>query len=439
VTVGAEKCLQLGLLGLGTVGSGVAELLAANQDHIAQRAGVKIQVKKALVRDITKARAVDYAVPLTTRVDDILSDPEIQVVVEVMGGKETAFTYIMEALRRGKNVVTANKDLLSSRGKELFAAAKEAGVDLYFEASVGGGIPIIRPLKNCLAGNRIEKLYGIVNGTTNYILTQMERGASYKLALKSAQERGYAEADPSSDVLGLDAARKIAILASIAFGARVQESDVNCVGIERLEPQDLAYARELGYKIKLLALAQETEEGLQVRVHPSLVAQYHSLASVDGVLNAIVVQGDAVGEVVFVGQGAGRMPTASAVVGDIIEVAHNIVDGVKGRNGCTCFASKPFCPPNQVRASYFVRLEVKDKPGVMAKMAAAFGAADVSLWSVIQKCQTERGAEIVVVTHPTEGQRFQTAIDALRSYPEIFTIHQPMIVEGDEAYVAGHH
>lgn len=438
LTVEAKKCINIGLLGLGTVGSGVVRLLTANQDHIAQRAGLNLKVKKALVRDINRARQVDTSlVSLTTEPNDILADPDIQVLVEVMGGQEPALSYIMEALSQGKHVVTANKDLLATHGKELFAAAKEAGVDLYFEASVGGGIPIIRPLKDCLAGNNIKKVYGIVNGTTNYILTKMEQGDTYEAALKEAQAKGFAEADPSSDVMGLDAARKIAILASISFGARVIEDDVSCVGIQDLEPLDLAYAKELGYKVKLLALAQEVNGALEVRVHPCLVPEQHPLASVDGVLNAIAVQGDAVGEVMFYGQGAGQMPTASAVVGDLIEVAHNIVSGVKGRNGCTCFTTKPLCPPAKAEASYFVRLEVQDKPGVMAKVATAFGNAGVSLWSVIQKRQTEQGAEIVIVTHPALGQSFEQALSVLQSYPEIFNIHQPMIVEGVEAYVAG--
>jgi homoserine dehydrogenase len=436
--VGLE-CINVGLLGIGTVGSGVAQLLVDNQDHITRRAGLNIKVKKALVRDVNRARQVDYSLPLTTKAEDILSDPDIQLVVEVMGGLKPAFNYIIEALRRGKHVVTANKDLIATRGKELFAAAKEAGVDIYFEASVGGGIPIIRPLKDCLAGNRIQKVYGIVNGTTNYILTQMDRGNTYEKALKQAQEKGFAEADPSADVLGLDAARKIAILASIAFSARVTESDVTCTGVQDLEPLDLAYARELGYKVKLLASAQEVNGAIDVRVQPSLVAQEHPLASVDGVLNAIAVQGDAVGEVIFSGQGAGRLATASAVVGDIIEVAHNIKSGIKGRNGCTCFSTKPFCPPDKVCSSYFVRIEVLDKPGVMAKVATVFGNAGVSLWSVIQKRQTDRGAEIVIITHPAPSQSFYQALDILKTFPETFTIHQPMTVEGDEAYVAGHH
>ena len=414
-------------------------MLAANREHISRRAGLNVQVKKALVRDPDKVRQVDYPLSLTTEAKDIIEDPDIGLVVELMGGQEPAFSYIMQALRNKKHVVTANKDLLASRGKELFAAAKNAGVDIYFEASVGGGIPIIRPLKDCLAGNKIQKVYGIVNGTTNYILTQMERDCSYEDALKQAQEKGFAEADPSADVLGLDAGRKIAILASIAFGTRVKDSDVSCVGIDDLEPLDLSYARELGYKIKLLALAQEIDGAVDVRVQPALLPAQHPLSFVDGVLNAVVVQGDAVGEVVFSGQGAGRLATASAVVGDIIEVAHNIKNGVQGRNGCTCYEVKPLASPEEIYSSYFVRLEVQDKPGVMAKVATVFGEANVSLWSVIQKRQTSRGAEIVIVTHPAQGRSFTKALDTLRGLPEIFTVHQPMTVEGDGPYVAGHH
>ncbi|MDI3522665.1 MAG: homoserine dehydrogenase [Bacillota bacterium] len=423
--------LAIGLLGLGTVGSGVAELISRNGEHIAERAGIPMVVKKALVRDLARPRNVGECPPLTTDPESILADPEIDVVVEVLGGEEPALSYILAALRAQKHVVTANKELLAKHGKELFAAAKENGADLYFEASVGGGIPIIRPLKDCLAGNTIEKVYGIVNGTTNYILTQMENGHSYEEALAEAQRQGYAEADPYADVSGLDAARKIAILASIAFGARVTEDDVARTGIERLSPLDLAYAHELGYKVKLLAVAQELDGALDVRVQPALVPEHHPLASVSGVLNAVVVRGNAVGEVMFHGHGAGRLPTASAVCGDLIEVAHNIRQGVRGRNGCTCFHHKPFYPAGQVKIRYFLRLELADEPGVLAKVAAAFGQEKVSLAAVIQKRLTEHGAEVVLVTHPAATRQFAGAVAALKAFPETLAIHQPLAVEGE--------
>jgi len=426
-----KEKVNVGLLGLGTVGSGVAEVLNVNGAHIAERAGIPLVVKKALVRELKKPRMVSICPPLTTDPSDILDDPQIDVVVELLGGEEPALSYILAAMRAGKHVVTANKELLAKHGKELFTAAKENQVDLYFEASVGGGIPIIRPLKECLAGNRIEKVYGIVNGTTNYILTQMASGKSYKDALRQAQKEGYAEADPYADVSGLDAARKIAILASIAFGARVTENDVTRIGIERLSPLDLEYASELGYKVKLLARAQEINGALEVRVHPALLPACHPLASVDGVLNAIVVRGDAVGEVMFHGFGAGRLPTASAVVGDLIEVARNIKEGVRRRNKCTCFHQKPFYPASDIVTRYFLRLELADQPGALAKVAAAFGKEKVSLAAVIQKRLTERGAEVVLLTHPAEERRFLSAVSALKTYPETLAVNQPIAVEGD--------
>ncbi|HHY92916.1 MAG TPA: homoserine dehydrogenase [Firmicutes bacterium] len=423
--------LNIGLLGLGTVGSGVAELLTINQEHIAERAGIALRVKRALVRDLSRSRAVSVCPPLTDEPEAVLGDPDIDVVVEVLGGEKPALDYILAALSAHKHVVTANKELLAKHGKELFATAKANGVDLYFEASVGGGIPIIRPLKDCLAGNRINKVYGIVNGTTNYILTEMEKGKSYNEALQQAQAQGYAEADPYADVSGLDAARKIAILASIAFGARVTEGDVSRVGIDQLSPLDLAYAAELGYRIKLLALAQTVDEAVDVRVQPTLIPEGHPLAGVSGVLNAIVVRGDAVGEVMFHGYGAGRMPTASAVVGDLIEVARNIRQGVRGRNGCTCLHERPFCSLDTVKARYFLRLELADQPGVLAQVAAAFGREKVSLAAVIQKRLTKRGAEVVLVTHAAPAERFHRAVAALKEYPETLTVYQPMAVEGD--------
>ena len=332
------ETVKIALLGLGTVGTGVYKVLKAQQEEIPHKVGAKIQLKKVLVRNTEKAsRKLDDPSILTTEWKSILEDPEISIVVEVMGGIEPARRYILDALHAGKSVVTANKDLLASHGKELMDAAAETKSDLLFEASVAGGIPIIRPLKECLAGNHISEVMGIVNGTTNFILTKMaEEGMEFQEALALATELGYAEADPTADIEGLDAARKVAILASIAFHSRVTFDDVYTEGITKITATDIRYAREMGRDIKLLGVAKETPEGIEARVQPMLIPSTHPLASVRDSFNAVFVHGDAVDDTMFYGRGAGELPTASAVVGDILDAVRNMVFGCRGRIGCTC-------------------------------------------------------------------------------------------------------
>ncbi|MGO0122244.1 homoserine dehydrogenase [Desulfothermobacter acidiphilus] len=417
------RSFGIGLLGLGTVGRGVYRVLEKNSELIAARLGARLEVAKILVRDPNRDRGIPVPPDkLTTDPRAVIEHPAVDIVVEVMGGVEPTRRYVEQALAQGKMVVTANKDLLSLHGKELFDVAAAAGTDLFFEASVAGGIPIIKILKESLAANRIQGITGIINGTTNYILTRMEEAdLDFALALKEAQAHGYAEADPRSDIDGLDAARKIAILASIAFNSRVTFPEVYTEGISRIEPTDIKYARELGYAIKLLALAQETEQGLQVRVHPTLVSQKHPLASVRGVFNAVFVRGDAVGETMFYGQGAGELPTASAVTGDIIAAARQLLHGVKGMWRCTCFEQKPLLPIEANESSFYLRLRALDRPGVLAGIAAAFGRHEVSLAAVTQKT-TGEVADLVLVTHRVREASLRAAEAELQKLPTVAAV-----------------
>ncbi|MDR3591667.1 MAG: homoserine dehydrogenase [Negativicutes bacterium] len=418
------KPIDIGLLGLGTVGTGVAKVLASNADNIAHKIGAPVRIKKILVKNPAKARAVKLDAELTTDIRDILDDKDIAIVVELMGGEEPAKDYIIQALQAGKHVVTANKDVVSKYGRELFAAAEENCVDFLFEASVGGGIPIIRPLKQCLAGNRISEVMGIVNGTTNYMLTKMTKEKmDYSAVLAEAQAKGYAEADPTADVGGWDAARKIAILASIAFSTRVTVDDVYVEGITNITPQDIEYAGELDYVIKLLAIARDTDKGVDVRVHPVFLSRTHPLASVNDVFNAIFVRGDAVGETMFYGRGAGEMPTASAVVADIIDVARDIQHQVSSRILCTCFDTKPLLPVQYTVQPYYIRLQVADQPGALAAIAGAFGAQGVSLHSVIQKRKIMADAEIVLITYPVSHASMQMALSTLSGLTAVAKIN----------------
>lgn len=415
-----KTVIRVGMLGMGTVGTGVAKMLTANAEGIKQKVGAPVELKTVLVRTLGKPRINTKSLQFTTDFNVILKDPDIDIIIEVMGGEDPAKDYILQALKAGKHVVTANKDVMAKYGRELFEAAEANGVDLMFEASVGGGIPIIRPLKQCLAGNRVQEVMGIVNGTTNYILTKMtNERADYATVLSEAQRKGYAEADPTADVGGFDAARKIAILASIAFGTRVTVSDVHIEGITKITPYDIEYAGELGYTIKLLAVARDTVNGVDVRVHPAFVPLTHPLAAVSDVFNAIFVKGDAVGETMFYGRGAGEMPTASAVVGDVIDTCRNIQHNVNSRILCTCFDNKQLCSVEHVESPFYIRLLVEDKPGVLAMIAGAFGERKVSLHSVIQKRKVGERAEIVLLTYRVPESNMNLALYSLNKLPAV--------------------
>ena len=429
-----DKIVQIGLLGFGTVGTGVVRVLTDNSQLIAQRAGTAITIKKILVRDLNKKRALSTAAEMTTDPAAVLGDPEIDIVVELLGGEEPARTLMLEALNRGKHVVTANKDVMAKYGRELFEAAEKNNVNLLFEASVGGGIPIIRPLKRCLAANRISEVMGIVNGTTNYMLDKMTaEGMDFATVLAEAQAKGYAEADPTADVGGLDAARKIAILASIAFGTRVRLDDVSAEGITKIEPEDIDYGRELGYVIKLLAIAQETDKGVNARVHPAFIPTTHPLAAVRDAFNAIFIHGDAVGDAMFYGRGAGAMPTASAVCADIMEAARDIVHNSSNRILCTCFEEKRISPISETESPYYIRLLAEDKPGVMAAIAGAVGAQQVSLNSVIQKRRVGSRAEIVLITYKVKDEDLQLAVQTLSGLSVVNKVSTVIRVVGVDA------
>ena len=408
-----EHCpeIKAALLGFGTVGSGVYKLFQRQQHEFPQKTGLCPVITRILVRDLSRPRRGAPAELFTDSWEEIVSDPEIRIVIEVTGGIEPARTRILEALAAGKSVITANKDLMAEHGAELFSAAEQNGCDLLFEAAVAGGIPIIRPLKQCLAGNYITEIMGIVNGTTNYILTRMSRdGMDFEEALQKAQELGYAEADPTSDIEGYDAARKIAIMASIGFNSRVVFPDVYTEGISGISAKDIAYAEELGCCIKLLALARCTPSGIEVRVHPMLLPLDHPLATVHDSFNAVFVHGDAVDDVMFRGRGAGELPTASAVVGDVIEAVRNIRCGCTGRIGCTCYKQIPVKRIEDTENRFFLRMQVEDRPGVLANVASVLGNNGVSIAQVIQKTRTVDTAEIVVITDLVQERNFRDSL-----------------------------
>ena len=427
------KEIKIGLLGYGTVGTGVVKILENNLDYIKTKVGAPIIIKKILVRTPAKIRSALTDAKIVTDINDILNDDDIQIVVELMGGETPAKDYMLAALKKGKHVVTANKDVMSKYGKELFDQAELSHVDLLFEASVGGGIPIIRPLKQCLATNNISEVMGIINGTTNYMLTKMtNEGMDFDKVLAEAQAKGYAEADPTADVEGLDAARKIAILASIAFGARVTVDDAYAEGIRNIGVEDIDYAKELGYVIKLVGIAKQDELGINVRVHPLLLPKDHPLASVNDVFNAIFVKGDAVGETMFYGRGAGEMPTASAVTADILDVARDIVHGSSSRILCTCFEDKPTYSIEQSVSAYYIRLLVEDKPGVLAAIAGILGEQNVSICSVIQKLKVDHHTELVLITYPVKDEGVKAALHSIKKLPIVDRICNVIRVEQKE-------
>ena len=429
-----NKVVHVGLLGFGTVGGGVVQIFQNNAAMMARKTGAELHIKKILVRDLKKPRAVHCDAALTTDPADILNDPEIQIVVELLGGEEPAHSLMLAALQNGKHVVTANKDVIARHGRELFAAAEQQGVNLLFEASVGGGIPIIRPLKRCLAANRITEVMGIVNGTTNYMLDKMTTdGVDFATVLAEAQAKGYAEAQPTADVGGWDAARKISILASIAFGTRVSLEDVSVEGISRIEPEDIDYGRELDYVVKLLAIAQENEKGVNARVHPAFIHKSHPLAAVRDVFNAIFVRGDAVGDTMFYGRGAGALPTASAVCADVMEAARDICFHSSSHILCTCYEEKRIFSIAETESPYYIRLLAEDRPGVMAAIAGAFGSQQVSLNSVIQKRRVGNRAEIVLITYKVNDADLQLAVQTLAGLSVVNKVSTVIRVVGDDA------
>lgn len=405
--------IKIGLVGTGTVGGGCIEILRNHRESFERHYGVDIELVRACSRN--PEQAIEHGVEdiFTQDYQEILDDSDIDIVIELIGGTTVAKDVVIGALRAGKHVVTANKALMASAGEEVMSLAEKMGKEIAFEASVGGGIPIINPLKHSLTANRIDSVMGIVNGTTNYMLTRMaEDGMSYDAALQEAQEKGFAEADPTADVDGLDAAAKIAILASIAFNSRVTMADVPAEGIRNITPTDLATAEDMGYCVKLLAHAHRNEEGIDVRVHPTMLPLKHPLATVNGVFNAIYAVGDAVGETMFFGEGAGSGPAASAVMGDVIEVARHVQAGIKPIVGCTCTDTLELVPMDELKTKYYIRFVVADRSGVLAATSEVFAKHGVSVYSVVQRGKkASGGVDLVYVTHVAREKNIKAVID----------------------------
>ena len=424
--------VKVGILGCGNVGGPLVQLLQEDAKGIAERTGITLEVSRVAVRSASRERSV--IVPegcLTTDAESVVVDPDVDVVVEVIGGIEPARTLILEALRAGKPVVTANKELLANVGAELVDAAREAGVDLLYEAAVGGGIPLIRPLRESLAGERINRVMGIVNGTTNYILTRMtEGGASYSDALAEAQTLGFAERDPTADVEGFDAAAKCAILASIAFGVKVVAGDVYREGISGLTSADIAYADRLGYVIKLLAITEQVDGQVAARVHPAMIPKTHPLAAVRESFNAVFIEGQAVGDLMLYGRGAGGMPTASAVLGDLLDAAHNLRAGGAGRAAPLGRASLRSI--DELRSQYYLNVEVADRAGVLAAVATVFGEHGVSIRSMEQDDEESGEARIVFITHTATERDMQATLHGLRELDAVHRIGSLLRVVGPE-------
>ncbi len=405
---------KVALLGMGTVGTGVYKIMEKQKDELMDKIGTDLEISKILVRN--KAKYADKVAPekLTDQWNDIIQDDSIEIIVEVMGGIEPAATYIKEALKKGKHVVTANKDLIAVQGHALLQLAKEHNCDLLFEAAVAGGIPIIRPLNQCLAGNEITEVMGVINGTTNFILTKMSQdGMDFDEALQLATDLGYAEADPTADIEGHDAGRKLAILASLAFHSPVTFQDVYTEGISKISAKDIRYAHELGCEIKLLGIAKNTECGIEVKVHPTMIPNNHPLASVNDSYNAVFVHGDAVGDAMFYGRGAGELPTGSAVVGDILDVARNIEFQCTGRIGGSFYKNIPVKDIKETKSSYYVRMKLEDRAGTLAALAGVFGRNDVSISMLLQKTKEGKTADIVIVTYDVLEKQFMESINII--------------------------
>lgn len=426
------KNIKIALLGLGNVGSGVWKIFNANKEEIVKRSGYNIEISKILVRDINKKRCVNVPKEiLTTDFNDILSDDDIKIVVELMGGIEPTKEYIINAMKRKKHIVTANKMLLAIQGDELYEIADKEGVGLNYEASVAGGIPIIAGINESLTANKIESLYGIINGTTNYILSKMQfEGSSFEEALKEAQEKGYAEADPTSDIEGYDAQYKLSILASLAFGTKISTDSVYREGISSITKSDIECANQFGYVIKLLGIIKAVEGELELRVHPTMIPKRHPLANVNDSFNAVFVKGNAVGDLMFYGKGAGDLPTGSAVVSDIISIIRNNIsleaEGLVTKNNLWVRETRSF---DEIKSKYYMMISVEDKIGVLGTVTNVFGKSNVNVKSIAQREVKNNFIKLVLTTHETKEENIKQAIKGLERLEEICTVHNVIRIE----------
>jgi homoserine dehydrogenase len=431
------KNVRLALLGLGTVGGGVVKLLETQRATLEERAGCRLTLAAVADTDLTRPReGLDLArLPMTNDAQRVLGDPDVDIVIELVGGLEPARSFILKAFAHGKHVVTANKALLAHHGPELYDEARRRGVTLGFEAAVAGGIPLIRGIKEGLVANRILSVFGIVNGTSNYILSKMtNEGVDFSVVLKEAQAHGYAEADPTLDIEGMDSAHKLQILVTLAFRTFIDLKDIHTEGITRVTAQDIAYATALGYRVKLLAIAKATDGGLEVRVHPTMIPVTSPLAAVSGVFNAVFITGDAVGDLMFYGRGAGQLPTASAVWSDALEIARRIAHGIPSlaielpATGAGALARKPM---EAIRSAYYLRVMAQDRPGVLSKVAGILGDHEISIASVIQKERAAHGAvPVVMMTHEARERDMRAALATIDTLSDVASPTTMIRVEG---------
>lgn len=429
--------INVGIIGFGTVGTGTAKILLSNRGLLKDRTGIDIRLKKIADIDVKRDRGIRLPKGmLTSNAEDLFNDPDIQIIVELIGGTTIAKDMILKAVASGKHVVTANKALLATHGKEIFRAAGKRNVEIGFEAAVAGGIPIIKVIREGLVANKVKAVYGIINGTTNYILTKMtEERAEFSDVLREAQRLGYAEADPTYDVEGIDSAHKLAILASLAYGSQYSIRDVYREGISKISPMEIEFARELGYKVKLLAITKATDGEVELRVHPTMVPEEYLISKVDGVYNAVYIEGDAVGSTLYYGRGAGDMPTGSAVVSDIVEIARNIRNSSEGRVPVIAKTIRPksLLKMDEVVSMYYFRFSAIDKPGVLSKISGILGQHNISIVSVIQKGRRQgKAVPLVVLTHKAREKDVNTAIKEINRLPIVAGKTVIMRVEGKE-------
>jgi homoserine dehydrogenase len=428
-----KKAIGIGLLGLGTVGSGVAEVLATRADSLAEQAGLPLILKKVLVHNVNKRRSVKVSSSLlTSHPEEVLAHPKVDIVIELIGGEHPATEYIERAITSGKHVVTANKEVISKHGYELLSLAGKHNVDLRYEASVGSSIPLISPFQQDLAANKISAIHAILNGTTNYILTRMtQEGLDFASTLRQAQELGYAEANPANDIEGLDAAYKLVILSNLAFQAKFVPQDVYCEGISKIAARDFLYAKEFGYAIKLLAIAKRDNDKVEMRVHPVFIPQDSQLAKVDGVYNAVEVETDLAGKLIFYGEGAGSLRASSAIMADVLAIARNIYRGVNNVPELRLNQRVTIKPMSELKTQYYLRLNATDRPGVLSQISKVLGDNSISISSVIQKESdpVAQTAIIVIMTYPAKEKGMQKALKQLRQLPEVNEVSNFIRVE----------